>query len=1285
MTAKPETNSKIFALRAAQWVGCTGAHKHDGKWMPCETHEELERISNAAEPDKKSGYQEMNERYFKRRAKGKNKKKGWEKLRETKPLGGFATLEGGGIVSAPINSTIYSGGVKSYIPGISPRDNDPDVFTDIESARKRSRMLGCIGVRRMPSATGRTVWLPCTNNSDYARLAGTTFLGRRNQRESQNRMIRTIIRRELRNSSKNKLRNKSLFEEIYGIKGLGRAIGRALTPNVSSRGLRQSLQRIEGVLDPFKRRDMDGDGMIFDGTWREMVAPTRSGLSSETEGTDAVKPRWSSPVRNNWFTPNKIGKGGVLKAQEILNFDRLRLRKNRDEQASVLGVTREVIDAMHEPDASIDAFDADRLVMSALNLHPMLIFGDAWLIADKTPSKPKTRNIGKLDDRDNRILEIRSNGGKVQDIADELKVSKQRASQLLRRALERNERDLDSRGLSSRTDVDTYIQTYSELDNVVAEMPNPEDYLDVNNLPQSVIRFDAAQKEWEKNNPRLSARYKKLLDFLDKQLDAFEEDADDEMSKIIKKIKNQRQRGLVTNNEAHGHISDVLARRQSRRGLSSSTANPTKRTYTKSKIPKVGPFKESDYPLEVQLAIVEDYKNPEKTLSYIAKKHNVTIEYVLFLARQYNQPYRINNPKSARRQRIIEAIRNGMPLEEVTEKFNIPSAQLSKLKGISESAKARKLRLAGEKARRQKKEEKIIKLFNDGLGVTAIARLTKMEISTVADVLLANEETKPKLIAKRDGSQNSSLILLPQVRELFKNGLNIAQIGKTLRKDIKLIRQIVNEDDELSKLHRERKAKKFFLAQKKGEELREFFINGGSMKDAIEKFNLSRQQIKRWRGRQATKSKKQPGIPRLPRLPDDGRGGARTRGLSSSTANPMKRGDGMIQRDERGNPIRQADRRKETVENSIAKLKKLGLSDEEINLLFTGNKATPVDPKTPDIDTNAKPRKGGLNSMSLSEMAKSSPSTWPEKQKIHFIDWANSKPSFNVPYALAQKFKRDGDLTDVEWQRILNFYSKYGPEKRGLSSSTTPNATNFSNVGARRMGQIILERVRQDRRNKKPGTRVHYHVVGPGAVGKSTLTDYLVKNGLMPSNTDAAHVDPDFIKQGIMGYDGGKGSVSVHRESARSATKTVESAAKEGMDIVTEGTGYRLYEYKTTSDPNYKKIVHIPFLPYDKAEARLAARNAQGGRQLPIDQIRFKGQQLYGWLTNHLNKNEIQDMYIWDMDVPQGAAPRVVAKIEDGVFRAIDEPAFKRWSEQSGGGRGGDSNLSWFKRNFPQK
>lgn len=61
---------------------------------------------------------------------------------------------------------------------------------------------------------------------------------------------------------------------------LGYTIGRAasgamrgITPNRRTRGIASRI--IDGVLDPRKRRDVDGDGMIFDGTWREMPDPTR--------------------------------------------------------------------------------------------------------------------------------------------------------------------------------------------------------------------------------------------------------------------------------------------------------------------------------------------------------------------------------------------------------------------------------------------------------------------------------------------------------------------------------------------------------------------------------------------------------------------------------------------------------------------------------------------------------------------------------------------------------------------------------------------------------------------------------------------------------------------------------------------------------------------------------------------------------------------------------------------------------------------------------------------------
>lgn len=999
MENEEDTNSKINALRISQIIGCSGAHKSDGKWMPCETHEELQTLSNSAEPKTKN-LEILHTRYQKRKRKGK---KQWDKLKERKPLG-FATLEGGGIVSAPIvafpNVELFSS--KSYIPGITPRDNDPDVFTDIESARKRSRMLGCIGVRRMPSATGKTIWMPCTNNSDYARVAGTTFLGRRNQEEAQRRVVRTIVRREMANASKNGIRKKSLFDEMYETKGIGRVIGRVNGSGSLTRRMRRSLAKIEGVLNPFERRDVDGDGMIFDGTWREMPDPSTArpgGLASRVDASPGSEGTWwHSPTDNSgWLTPKKIKKGGALKAQELLNFDRVRLRKNRDEQARVLGVSRQVIDAMHEPDASIDHYDADRLAMSALKMHPALIWGEAWLESDPVPgnvAEPKinkrggvdgrTRDrLGETDDRDEKVLELRKQGKNFDEIGKELGISRQRAAQIHTRAIKRNEKRIDrgdgvasSTGMSSRTSAGTYIETVNALGEIVDKMPNSNDFFDPNDLPQSISSYEAAQEKWREANPMLNSRYKKLIDWANNQLDDLEASDEYDLSERIQRVKGQRDRGILTDYDALQHIATVMS--------------------------------------------------------------------------------------------------------------------------------------------------------------------------------------------------------------------------------------------------------------------------------------------------------------------------TRGRGISSSTSEFGQRGSGMITRDERGLPIREVDRRKETLQRSIEKLKELGLSDEEINLLMTGDRNTPVDVATHDVDIASikrdtrgglPSRTGGLNSMSLSQMANSNPDTWSASSKTSLVNWANSKPSFNVPYALAQKFIRDGDLSNKDWKRVLTFYTKYGPENRGGGVRSSTTTGNFTDVGAKRMVEIILSRVVQ----KKQGSdKTHYHIVGPGGMGKTTLRDYLIKQGLLPSDNQAAHVDPDFIKQGITGYNGGSGSVAVHRESAHAATHAVNTAAKTGIDIVTEGTGYRLYDYKTTSDPNYRKVLHIPYLPFDVAEARVRERNKAGGRQLPPEQVRAKGGQFYSWLMSHLQRGEVQNMYIWDMDVPEGAAPRVIAKIEDGVFRAIDEPAFKKWSEQSGGSRGGDSNLAWFKRHYPE-
>lgn len=163
---------RTYALRMAIQLGCSGAHKMpDGSWAPCSSHEELVRLSNAAES---SGWINDNSLNSLRRRDRRARE-----LRAKKSL--FSVVSG-----------------KTAIPMAAPRDNDPDVFVDPDSARLRSRQLGCIGISRRISKSGRTIWMPCTNMSDYARLSRTTALGRRGANMAQERQIRGVVQRELR-------------------------------------------------------------------------------------------------------------------------------------------------------------------------------------------------------------------------------------------------------------------------------------------------------------------------------------------------------------------------------------------------------------------------------------------------------------------------------------------------------------------------------------------------------------------------------------------------------------------------------------------------------------------------------------------------------------------------------------------------------------------------------------------------------------------------------------------------------------------------------------------------------------------------------------------------------------------------------------------------------------------------------------------------------------------------------------------------------------------------------
>ena len=175
---------KAYALRMAIQLGCSGAHKMpDGSWAPCSSMEEMNRLSDAAES---GDWLSQNTIGALRSRDRKARRQKVKNLQENVNKSGIYWVISG----------------KSAVPRSAPRDTDPDVYLDPDSARIRSRQLGCNGVSRRISKSGRTVWMPCTNMSDYSRLTRTTALGRRGSSASEARRIRGLVQQELRKLSK---------------------------------------------------------------------------------------------------------------------------------------------------------------------------------------------------------------------------------------------------------------------------------------------------------------------------------------------------------------------------------------------------------------------------------------------------------------------------------------------------------------------------------------------------------------------------------------------------------------------------------------------------------------------------------------------------------------------------------------------------------------------------------------------------------------------------------------------------------------------------------------------------------------------------------------------------------------------------------------------------------------------------------------------------------------------------------------------------------------------------
>lgn len=310
------------------------------------------------------------------------------------------------------------------------------------------------------------------------------------------------------------------------------------------------------------------------------------------------------------------------------------------------------------------------------------------------------------------------------------------------------------------------------------------------------------------------------------------------------------------------------------------------------------------------------------------------------------------------------------------------------------------------------------------------------------------------------------------------------------------------------------------------------------------------------------------------------------------------------------------------------------------------------------------------------------------KRKTH-LDWAYANPGLVALRPIVEKFKKDKEsLTDADYTKLENFYKRYGPgSSRGSRSTRGFRSERYigkPNVGGKEMGRVILDRVKPKFRNKKNGEKTHYAVAGAPGMGKSTLVDYLQRKGKIPKNDEAAHVDPDFIKQGLIGYAGGQGAGQVHYESANSATRVVDDAVKEGMDVITQGTGQRMRYYKSISDRGYKNVGHWAYTPTDTSIQRLRARKLEDGRSISERITNDVHRATYGLVTEYLKNGTLSEFHLWDTDVKKGDDPVQIAEVVDGVLTVNDKDKFISWAD-GGLGRTGNDNLSYWQQRFAAK
>lgn len=315
-----DLDSMMVAIRRSEELGCRGAHRDsNGRWAACSSAAELKRLSAIKK-------RPLSENVRIRDRKGSNRMSSqWEPLAQ-RGVAGIATLDGGGLVSASFAKTL--------------KETDLEVYGNIETARQRARQLGCIGVARRYTASGKEIWTPCTNMSDLARLAGLTPLGRRGQRLAAQRTITDALERQKKRGRRS---GKGSRPTQFNVKKLSGRLGGGL--RIPPPGM--VFVDVSGAIDG------DRDGIVNEGRPDERpIIPAR--MISEAIAASLPSPTLSSSSRLSSVSVSRAPAMGRMSRETRSQtrgtssalFDRL----SDDEKAFLKRMSRNLGYASEAPD-----------------------------------------------------------------------------------------------------------------------------------------------------------------------------------------------------------------------------------------------------------------------------------------------------------------------------------------------------------------------------------------------------------------------------------------------------------------------------------------------------------------------------------------------------------------------------------------------------------------------------------------------------------------------------------------------------------------------------------------------------------------------------------------------------------------------------------------------------------------------------------------------------------------------------------------------------------------------